>query len=113
MKGVSCLVNRFAALDGQPGVGVEEDMLEQFHAVPTQPSPNQPQPQPTSNHPTPFYVRTSIETLPTRTKLSLRLKDPRTGQSGTTSVLLDCGATSEFLDPRYVRKRGLTTRKLP
>ncbi|KIJ42183.1 hypothetical protein M422DRAFT_171582, partial [Sphaerobolus stellatus SS14] len=49
----------------------------------------------------------------TSTFVSVQMKTLDTGLRVSMEALLDCGATGQFLDMKYVREHKLNTRKLP
>ncbi|CAG8706856.1 13307_t:CDS:1, partial [Acaulospora colombiana] len=58
-----------------------------------------------------IYIRST--TLKFSTHLDVLIKTLDTGVSLPIHALLDCGATGQFLDTRFVREHNLNTRKLP
>ena len=61
--------------------------------------------------PSKIYIRSFRTKL--STSLGVQLQTIDTGVKIGVSALLDCGATSLFLDKRFVQEHHLNTRKLP
>ncbi len=143
VDGVSRVTNRFSVLDGKSGGGIGKDMFECNAVKVPPPVSSAPSESLTeksadkdrktsqevfsllrqcmekvaslalSDHPL-LYLRTTPDLLPTKTKVKVRLTGlDNSSLSGAAIALVDSGATSSFMDPRYAEKCGFTLRPLP
>src|SRR6202007_1291451 len=98
--------NRFDVLISEECNSVDSDKSNQVETMSIPPPTHQTGSFPSSK----IYIRTAQ--LKTQTEVQLQVKTLDTGVIISLSTLLDSGATSLFLDSKFVKEQNLNTRKL-